>query len=113
MSHQRTSANEPIPSAHAGDAGLMDLVREYVAGLCAETQEMHRLLATGDRAALARAAHRLRGTGGTYGYAVITEICGRIEDAARGGRAPEVIHELVGELLRLVPRITAGLANGG
>jgi len=102
---------DSIVSTHAADAGLMDLVRDYVAALPGAAAEMRRLLDTGDLAALSRAAHRLRGTGGTYGYPLITEVCGRIEDAARGLRSPVMLDEFVLELLRLVPRIEAGLAR--
>jgi HPt (histidine-containing phosphotransfer) domain-containing protein len=48
-----------------------------------------------------RAAHRLRGTAGSYGFAEVGEVAGRIEDALDAG-AP-VPPELLQALLALVP----------
>jgi hypothetical protein len=42
---------------------------------------------------------------------LITEVCGRTEDAARGLRSAVMPDEFVAKLLRLVPRIEAGLSH--
>jgi len=101
--------DDRIRSELALDEDLRDLLHEYVAGLSGTARDMEGCLSTGDSESLARAAHRLRGTGGTYGYPAVTEVCGRIEDAVRGGRPAEEVAELVAGLRSLVPRIEAGL----
>ena len=45
------------------------------------------------------AAHRLRGTAGSYGFSAVTEIAGKIEDAIEGDRAaiPDLIRALIAQ----------------
>ena len=74
----------------------------YLASLSAHAdgleEAMTRLQSSGDEAPLRRLAHRLRGSGGSYGFPEITEAATAVEDAVEGGvRTPT--EELV-ELLR-------------
>jgi signal transduction histidine kinase/chemotaxis response regulator CheB/HPt (histidine-containing phosphotransfer) domain-containing protein len=79
------------------------LVRQMLdRGLNGAGESLQRLCAAGgDLEAVAREAHRLRGTSGTFGLARISALAGLIEDAAASGpaaRRDEIVAELVGLL---------------
>ena len=73
-------------------AALAELAAEYAAELPGLIDELARLVeaAAADPAAVPRAraaAHRLRGTAGSYGFAAVGEAAGSIEDALEAGAA--------------------------
>jgi len=73
-------------------AALAELCAEYAAELPGLIDELARLAeaAVADPAAVPRArvaAHRLRGTAGSYGFAAVGEGAGSIEDALEAGVA--------------------------
>jgi HPt (histidine-containing phosphotransfer) domain-containing protein len=84
------SAGEDIQAA-------LDAARaEYAAEL---PDLVRALLARIEQAAADEArsqAHRLRGTAGSYGFAAVSDVAGRIEDALDAGRAvePDLLREL-------------------
>jgi len=70
----------------AEDAGFIaDLMRSYAADARQALERMHGYARVGDCAALAREAHRLKGSSGTVGAAQLARECLEIERAARGG----------------------------
>ena len=58
---------------------------------------------------LADEAHRLRGAAGMYGYPELTEVAGRVEDAARAGEGETALAPLLAGLAALVDRARLGL----
>lgn len=63
--------------------------------------------ATGDeRADIEAQAHKLAGTGTSYGFPVISEIAAALEDAVRDGRAAEEVAVLTGNLVAAITDIS-------
>lgn len=99
-------------------AVLADLAAEYAADLPALIEELTALVeaAAANPATLPRAvaaAHRLRGTAGSYGFAAVGEAAGLVEEALEaaydGGSGPRpagaaTAPALVRALAALVPR---------
>jgi chemotaxis protein histidine kinase CheA len=88
------------------DELMAQLRAEYAAELPGLLHALAALLeeAAADAAAVdpaRRAAHRLRGTGGSYGFTEVTEVAGRIEDALDAGEP--VPPGMVQALLALSP----------
>jgi len=61
-------------STMADDADMKPLIEEYVGGLPTEVGKMFRLLDAGQIEELRRTVHQLKGSGGGYGFARITEL---------------------------------------
>lgn len=55
------------------DPAFTELVTEFVAGLGAHLQTMEAAIRSADFGALKASAHRLKGSGGGYGYPLLTE----------------------------------------
>lgn len=64
---------------------------EYLDGARGRLPELEHLLATGDLAPLRKLAHNLRGSGGFYGFAAISEAAARLEEliVSAGGAQPD------------------------
>ena len=67
------------------DRDLEDLVPEYLANRRNDIAVMAEKCDRGDFAGLRSMGHKIKGTGGGYGFAYITEIGGRIEQSAEAG----------------------------
>ena len=90
------------------DPEMIDVVTEFVGDLparIAEMQNAHREL---DWELLRTCAHRLKGTGGSYGYPMLSEIAALLE---RGfvERRDDQFSDLVSQLQRLAEAAEAGL----
>ncbi len=91
----------------ADDPELARLVAEYVAGLPGQVAGLRRSLAAGDLGGVEFLAHRIRGVGGMYGFAALTELAGLVEQAARERRDADLLVELLDELGDLIAREVA------
>ena len=74
---------ETICSAYADDTDLVELIDEFVAGLEDDVQAMRKVLVDGDYDGLRRLAHQMKGTGGSYGYQMLTDAAKVLEAAAK------------------------------
>ena len=97
---------DPVHSSYAADPDMLEIVREFALELPGRADALERLLAEGGSRICAVLAHQLKGAGGGYGYAEVSEVAGALEvRAARSARGPSEIerraHEL-GKLLRAV-----------
>lgn len=79
-------------------ADLEELIPAYLASRHADIHAMRSALEHCDYEAIRIAGHSMRGTGGSYGFAAITEIGSALEQAANGQDAAE-IHKWVEGLL--------------
>ena len=89
------------------DASFADLVQEFVDGLDERMVEMGTALATGNFQGLKRLAHQLKGSGGGYGYPVLTELAAEMERQALKEELPacqRALDELKITLSRVVVR---------
>ncbi len=100
---------EPIVSEASDDPDLMELVRLYVEGLPAQVRALEAATAAGDLDEVGRVVHKLKGTGGMYGYPILTASATRILEAVRAGQSIPQIEPMVADFAGLVPRIARGL----
>ena len=72
-----------------GDNLLHDLVAVFLTELTKGLDQLAHALEVRDCAAIARIAHTLKGSAGTFGAARMHQMAARIEQAANGGQADE------------------------
>lgn len=99
-----------------GDTDLLrDLIALFLADCPERLQELHGALVRRDGLALARAAHRFKGTLSNLSAYSATAVIQRLEIAARDGdlaSAAAALATLVDELAQLTPLLTAYLEEG-
>jgi HPt (histidine-containing phosphotransfer) domain-containing protein len=64
------------------EAELADLIPQYLSNRRADLHAAQDMLAEGDFRAIARLAHRIRGSAASYGFGQLGDIVGRLEMAA-------------------------------
>ena len=74
---------EPLVSEYAQDPDIADLIPEFLAHLPVQLGEMREAMRHIDFDRLARVAHQLKGSGGGYGYPIITDVAKSVEAAAK------------------------------
>lgn len=72
------------------DAELADLIPPYLSHRWADLAVARRLLDDGDFAALARMAHKIRGSAASYGFGRLGEIACDLETAAETGNGEDI-----------------------
>ncbi len=103
-------SDEPaLRSTRAGDERFRPLLESYVAGLAEQIEGMDTAAAAGDAGTLRTLVHRLRGTGGGYGFAPLTQASAACEEAlvAAGGAgvADAKVQETFRALRALLDRV--------
>ena len=84
MSDNAPDSQDPIESELVKeDASFADIVLQFVEGLNARLTDMEHAIRASDFEALQRAAHQLKGSGGGYGYPVLTERAATLEHYAK------------------------------
>jgi HPt (histidine-containing phosphotransfer) domain-containing protein len=86
------------------DASFGDIVLQFVEGLSERLANMERAIRMSDLEALRVAAHQLKGSGGGYGYPILSERAADLERHAKAGLADECMQAL-GELKALCERV--------
>jgi CheY-like chemotaxis protein len=94
-----------LPPAAADDNGSGErtfrrLVGRFADALPGKVRELSDALRNGDRTALKRAAHRLRGAAGMYGFGQVGELAGLVESAVEEGQEDDLLRDLLAELAR-------------
>lgn len=69
---------------------IADRVPAYLDGREADVLALQNALADNDLASIQDLAHKMKGTGSSYGFREITEIGGRMETAAKAGNRGEI-----------------------
>ena len=89
-----------------GDEDLREVAADFAASLPARIGDCRTHLAAGDRAGLERAAHQLKGAGGTLGFAPLTAPAAALESAAADpGAGEEALEDLLADLADLTARV--------
>jgi len=96
-----------VRSRYADDPHMAHIIGEFVAGLPALLEAMRRALSAGANEELQRQAHQLKGAGGSYGYPLLSEVAGALEDAATA-QDSEAAWLVIEELSVLCGAILAG-----
>jgi len=95
MSEDNLNPQEPIGSELVReDASFADIVVQFVEGLDGRLARMEEAMRAGDFEALRTAAHQLKGTGGGYGYPVLTERAKELEQFAKSRTLDECANAL-------------------
>jgi CheY-like chemotaxis protein len=97
----------PIRSARADDPCFRPLLQEYLGGLRSRLQALEQACDQEDLGEMSLLAHRLRGTGASYGFPQLSEAAGHCEDAIRSGAERVETHRLAVELCRVIRRVLA------
>ena len=100
-----------------GDAEFQRLADKFLGDLSRRVAAMSRLGAAGDRVALAREAHTLRGTAGSYGLETVAALAGQLEAVcvdAESAAVAAVLDALSAGMAASVARLTEqfGLERG-
>jgi signal transduction histidine kinase/DNA-binding response OmpR family regulator/HPt (histidine-containing phosphotransfer) domain-containing protein len=74
-----------LRSAFLADRAMQPLIAEYVAGLRPHVADLHKAIVLGDLKRVGSLAHQSKGSGGMYGYPLLTEAAGSLETAAKIG----------------------------
>ncbi len=86
------------------DASFADIVTQFVAGLDDRLRRMDDAVRAADFDALRVAAHQLKGSGGGYGYPILTERAAQLERHAKDRTLDECIAS-VEELKAICKRV--------
>ena len=107
MTDHGPEANGLIPSELAQkDASFADLVEDFLGQLPRRIEQLEKALADDDFEALRRAAHQLRGSGGSHGYPALTDLAARVERHALNAQLDACVNG-VNEIKQLVSRMVA------
>lgn len=98
------STGKPIYSSLARDPDLVEIVDMFVAELPERIAVVLQHLERHDWEALRRAAHQLRGAGGSYGFQPITTSAARVEQLVQQKAPEESIRNAVNELAQICYR---------
>jgi CheY-like chemotaxis protein len=93
--------DEPLFSALAGEAGMDDLINQFVADLAGRVRALEEAAAAGDHSLLERLARVLKGEAGGYGFEPIIVAARDLEGAAKAVAETTELEEKVTELIHL------------
>ncbi len=85
--------NSPVRSAMADDEDFQELLEMFVEGLEEKRGSMSAAFQQGDFDTLRKLSHQLKGSGGGYGFAGISERAAHLEEACKNALGPDVIAE--------------------
>ena len=91
-----------IRSEFADDPDMIELVEEFAASMPSRIEAIESLRAAGDLSGLIHLSHQLKGAGGGYGFAPISEVAARAEESLRSLDAPEQLESVRREIEELV-----------
>ncbi|MDY7010167.1 MAG: response regulator [Planctomycetota bacterium] len=83
LTAEQNSNEDIIRSCYDNDSDMIELIDKFVASLPDHIEEMRQALTNGFYEHLQRMAHQLKGTGGGYGYPMLTKTAKTLEDAAK------------------------------
>jgi len=105
MTEEPQKPHDPIPSDSVrDDPSFPDLVVDFVNGLDERLRRMEEAIGRQNLDAVRRAAHQLKGSGGGYGYPILTERAAELERFATSGSLDQCA-ETLAELRRICQRI--------
>jgi len=102
------SLDAGIFSDFGGEPDLAWLVELFVAEMPERTRKLTDLAEQRDWEGLARCAHQIKGSAGSYGFADITPYAQKLEIAAKGSANEEVILRTLHDLISVCQRARAG-----
>ncbi len=108
MTDNPPNPNDPISSDLVkDDASFADIVVQFVDGLTNRLGTMEGALESADFEALRVAAHQLKGSGGGYGYPILTDRAAKLEEWAKSQTLDEC-RVCLDELRDICSRVIVG-----
>jgi len=104
---EEPSSDEAIHSAFRSDPDMAGIIAEFVAQLPQRMAEMRQAASNSQWDVLHRLAHQVKGAGGSYGYACLTDAARELESHARQ-RDAEAAMLALSNLAHLCERVQAG-----
>ncbi len=101
------AGNEPIRSQFADDPDMTELIDTFVAGLPMKIAAMSEALKNNCFDQLHRLAHQLKGSGGGYGYPLLTDLAQRLQQAG-DAQDPEAAGLALAGLEKATRSVTGG-----
>lgn len=99
---EQGNAGSPIHSSFADDPEMLELLELYVAEMPGKVDELESYWSTGDREALERMAHQLKGASAGYGYEEVSDVARGLEQAIRSGDVSDELERVAAEFRALV-----------
>jgi CheY-like chemotaxis protein/HPt (histidine-containing phosphotransfer) domain-containing protein len=103
----RVRPNAALVSTLVGDEDMKDILLEFVGGLEERSSLLLRAAQAADLDTIRRLAHQLKGSAGGYGFPVITEAAGAVEQAVVEGADAALLRSRVEMLASLCRRARA------
>ena len=97
----------PIFSSLSDDPDMLELIEEFVSNLQDRMRSLEALVNVNDVGELARLAHQLKGTSGSYGFRAISEAAARLEQSAKVADSVSNVENEVKELISFCQRAKA------
>jgi HPt (histidine-containing phosphotransfer) domain-containing protein len=97
----------PIRSSLAADPDFSDLVVEFVNEIPTKLAAIQRSVAECDTVTLRRTFHQLRGACGGYGFPMLSEAAGVIEDRISSNDSISQLELRIGEFIEMLKNATA------
>lgn len=108
MASESDTPGDPIASdLIRDDTSFADIVIQFVEGLSGRLETMDKALGSSNFEALRTAAHQLKGSGGGYGYPVLSERAAMLEKHAKM-RVIEDCQRALDELKSICGRVVIG-----
>ena len=101
----------PLVSSFADDQDIAELIDVYVAELPDRLQAIQGAQQRDDLVELALHAHRLKGSGGSHGFDLLTEVAAEVEHAARDRARPRLdqallrLHQVIARIRKAHPQV--------
>ncbi len=89
------------------DSDFAHIVLEFVEGLSSRLTRMEEALRDSDLETLRVAAHQLKGSGGGYGYPILTDRAAKLEIHAKAGELQQCI-DAMQDLRNICSRVVVG-----
>jgi signal transduction histidine kinase/CheY-like chemotaxis protein len=105
----QTPSDEAIASACRDDTDMAGIIAEFIGQLPQRLAEMRQAAANSQWDVLLRAAHQLKGAGGSYGYTCLSDAARELESRAKR-RDVEAVMLALNNLTKLSERIRVGHA---
>ena len=100
---------EALYSSLGGDTDLAEIVEMFVDEMPDRIGTFIDCLETGDWEGLGRAAHQMKGAGGSYGFDQLTPYAAKLESAVRDQEPEEEIRQALNALVSLCQKVRAGV----
>lgn len=92
------------------DSSYEDLVANFVSRLSDRVTQLEGAIRAADFEAVRVTAHQLKGSGGGYGFPIVTEVAAKLEEQAMSQALDDCVNAIT-ELRSIAGRVKAGFAR--